>query len=72
MDREMHCNRLRLFLASEDLNFTNANRTDLGRALYAMDELGLLDTGIAAEDALLCWQLVEKLRKVPFPQELRM
>ncbi len=48
---------------------------DLVEALYTMDELGLWpdgNTSVSSAQALICWQLVERLRGVNFPQKLRM
>lgn len=43
-------------------------------ALYAYNELGLWpdDVTVSAEQAIMCWRLVEALRKAKFPEELRM
>jgi len=46
----------------------------LERAVYAMSETGAWQDSVgsvSAEQAILCWQLVEKLRQGPFPEELR-
>ena len=48
---------------------------DLNEALYALDESGgwpdYVDS-VSPEQALLCWRVVERLRREEFPSELRM
>lgn len=47
---------------------------DLAEALYAISEHGIWPdnvTVVSVAQTLLCWRIVEKLRTVTFPDELR-
>jgi len=50
--------------------------TALNEALYTMDELGLwwseYDISISAEQAYICWKIINKIKKDGFPEELCM
>ena len=47
---------------------------DLARALYAASELGFLAErrAVGADQAVMCWRLIERIRASGFPNELRM
>lgn len=47
---------------------------DLDDALYTMGETGAWvdDVTVSAEQALMCWRLVEKLRTYRLPKNLKM
>lgn len=46
---------------------------DLDEALHTVNELGLWPDGVVVseEQALFCWGVVEKMRTVKFPNDLR-
>jgi len=49
-------------------------RSHIAEVLYSMDERGLwIDQvdSVSAEQCLLCWRIVEALRKKAFPKALR-
>lgn len=47
---------------------------DLGEALYTMSELGMWPDGesVGEEQAVLCWALIEKLRRFKYPEKFVM
>lgn len=63
--------RLEEFFAANDPVLVG---DDLAEALYAISEHGLWPdqvTVVSIAQTLLCWKIVEKLRTVSFPDELR-
>jgi hypothetical protein len=48
---------------------------ELGEALYSMSELGMWPDSIdsvSVTQAMLCWKVVEKMRRETFPDALKM
>lgn len=73
MDIDEHIEKIRDFIGSAQPDGMNVK--DLGEALYAYSELGMLIDGvdrISDEQAIQMWRLVEKLRNERFPDSLRM
>lgn len=71
--RDEKASKLRLFLAGNPTPRWSGN--ELAEALYSISELSMWPDSIdsvSEEQALMCWQLVERLRTQKLPDELRM
>ena len=74
MDREEHQQKVADYFNTLeipiDINFRNLNE-----ALYSVSELYIWPDdvdSVSDNQALLCWCIIEKIRKDGFPEELRM
>ncbi len=71
MNTDEHRERLKEFLFTRE----PYQSPDLNEALYAISELGLWPdsvSSVSVEQAVMCWQIVQKLMVADFPDELKM
>jgi hypothetical protein len=68
-----HEKKLNKYFALDDL--TTDTKPGLNAALYSLSELGLWHDSVdfvSEEQAIMCWKIIEKLKKEEFPNELCM
>lgn len=76
MEWDIHEKKLLDYLADIEIEFPGPiMKPGLENALYSLSEHGIWPDSIdsvSAEQAVLCWRIIEKLKKKQFPSELCM
>ena len=74
-DQQLHRKQVSDFLKIDEIpQDIRANVGNITQALYTCSELGLWPdhvNSVSVEQALACWAIVERMRAVRFPDELR-